>query len=62
MQALMHDQPQPACGRVENNSADCHDANHHGSKYQALREWPLWREHFQRLGGNILWQSFAREQ
>src|SRR6516225_10446823 len=40
MQTLMHDQPQPPCSPVEYNSTDCRDADHHGSKYQALREPP----------------------
>jgi hypothetical protein len=32
MQPLMHDQPQPACGCPENNSAERSGADHHGAK------------------------------
>jgi hypothetical protein len=32
LQPLMHDQPQPACDRVENNSAERAGAYHRGSQ------------------------------
>jgi len=32
MQALMHDQPQPARDRKENNSAERSGAHHYGAK------------------------------
>jgi hypothetical protein len=32
VQALMHDQPQPLCDSVENNSAEHDDADHDGHK------------------------------
>jgi len=33
MQALMHDQPQPARDRIENNSAELRSADHYGAKH-----------------------------
>jgi len=33
MQSLMDDQPQPMCGRPENNSAERHGADHYGTKH-----------------------------
>jgi hypothetical protein len=38
MQALMHNQPQPPCDGVENNSAKEPGANHHGAKDSSLRK------------------------
>jgi hypothetical protein len=32
MQPLMHDQPQPTCGRPENSGAERSRADHHGAK------------------------------
>jgi hypothetical protein len=32
VQALMNDQPQPACGRPENNSAERSGVDHYGAK------------------------------
>jgi hypothetical protein len=33
MQALMHDQPQPACDGIENNSAERRSADHYGAEH-----------------------------
>jgi len=38
MQPLMHDQPQPAGDKVENNSAEYHGADHCCYSWQGLPE------------------------
>jgi hypothetical protein len=38
MQALMHDQPQPPCDGVEDNSTKERDANDQGAKKKSLRK------------------------
>jgi hypothetical protein len=47
MQPLMYDQPQPTCGRIENNSAERGGADHHTAKKDCLSKPPVWigREH-----------------
>jgi hypothetical protein len=50
MQPLMHDQPQPTCGRSQYDSGERGDRDHHGGPKQALPERTLGRER-----GHFLW-------
>jgi len=47
MQPLMCDQPQPTCGRIENNSPERGGADHHAPQKDCLAKPPIWirREH-----------------
>jgi len=47
MQPLMYHQPQPACGRIQNNSAERGGADHHRAEKDCLAKPPVWigREH-----------------
>lgn len=47
MQSLMDDQPQPTCGRIENNSAESDGADHYTPQKDRLSKPPVWirREH-----------------
>jgi hypothetical protein len=47
MQPLMYDQPQPTCGRIQNNSAERGGADHHRPEKDCLAKPPVWigREH-----------------
>lgn len=42
MQPLMYDEPQPTCGRIENNSAERDGAYHHTPKKDRLSKPPVW--------------------
>ena len=42
MQPLMYDEPQPTCGRIENNSAERDGADHHTPKKDRLSKPPVW--------------------
>jgi hypothetical protein len=56
MQPLMYYQPQPTCGRIENDSTERGGADHHSPQKDCLAKPPVWigREHFPILLARIL--------
>jgi hypothetical protein len=42
MQSLMYDQPQPTCGRIENNGTERDGADHHAPQKDCLAKPPVW--------------------
>jgi hypothetical protein len=56
MQPLMYDQPQPTCGRIENDSTERGGTDHHRPQKDCLAKPPVWigREHFPILLARIL--------
>jgi hypothetical protein len=42
MQSLMYDQPQPTCGRIEDNSTERGGADHHAPEKDCLAKSPIW--------------------
>jgi hypothetical protein len=64
MQPLMYDQPQPTCGRVENDSAERGGADHHSPQKDCLAKPPIWigREHCPILLARMLASSILLKQ
>ena len=63
MQPLMYDQPQPACGRIQNNGAERGGADHHRPEKDGLAKPPVWigREHCPILPARTLASSILLE-
>jgi hypothetical protein len=55
----MYDQPQPACGRIQNNSAERSGADHHRPEKDCLTKPPVWigRKHCPILPARMLASS-----
>ena len=64
MQPLMYDQPQPTCGRIENDSAERSGADHHSPQKDCLAKPPIWigREHCPILLARMLASSILLKQ
>lgn len=64
MQPLMYDQPQPTCGRIENDSAERGGADHHSPQKDCLAKPPIWigREHCPILLARMLASSILLKQ
>ena len=63
MQPLMYHQPQPTCGRIENDSAERGGADHYRPQKDRLAKPPVWigREHCPILPARTLASSILLE-